>query len=59
MINAYLRAPNPGAALDLLGETLDTKLEYWSRVWPEGFPCTSNVYLRRHRAWLLPDGRPC
>jgi pentatricopeptide repeat protein len=27
MINAYLRAANPGAALDLLGETLDMKLE--------------------------------
>jgi hypothetical protein len=48
MINAYLHAANPGAALDLLGEMLDTKagVEFGSKDIPAPAMSTYVVIVR-------------
>jgi pentatricopeptide repeat protein len=54
MINAYLRAANPGAALDLLGEMLDTKAGV--KFGPKDVPAPAmSTYLVIVRGFCLMD----
>ena len=55
MINAYLRAANPGAALDLLGEMLDTKagVEFGPKDIPA--PAMSTYAVIVHGFCLMGD----